>query len=198
MASAPAGGGGMGGLGWMQAASSFLEIWGTHEAARMERAKGERARIAAQFNAWNSDQLASETLAASQRQALEEKRRGRYDASRALAVAAASGAAVNDPTMVRILTDAQGEAAYRAATALYEGESRARQLRIEGITGRHAGYEAEAEGASRAMGLSLQGAGRGIRAMSSLYARYGRGGPGGSGDDALIRSDTRSSQYPDL
>jgi hypothetical protein len=57
-------------------------------------------------------------------------------ASRALAVSAASGAGVTDPTTVRVIANARGEGAVRAATALYEGSARARQLRTEAAMGR--------------------------------------------------------------
>jgi len=186
-----------GALGWMQAAGSFLQAWGNFEQGRMARVQGERRRIAAEFDAWNAERQAGIAIAISQRQALEEERQGRLVASRALAVAAASGGGVSDPTIVRIIANARGEASYRAHVALYEGEARARELKFEAITGRIAGHELEAEGARVQGAYALAGLGALARGGASLYAKYGMNGPGttprgGSGDAALIDAGTPS------
>jgi len=66
--------------------------------------------------------------AISQRSAMEERRQARLVASRGVAVAAASGGGVDDPTVVNLLADIEGEGEYRALTALYNGEEEARGL----------------------------------------------------------------------
>ena len=89
-----------------------------------------------------------------------------------------------DPTVVRLIANARGEGAYRANVALYEGEAKARQLRVEAIAGRISGFEAEAAGASAERGAIMAGAAAAIKGGASLYAKYGMNGP--SGDTALV------------
>lgn len=186
---------GMSGIGWMQAAGTLIEMWGNLEAGRTARIHGERLRAAAEFDAWQAERQGGVAIAISQRQAVEEHRQANLVASRALAVAAASGGGVSDPTIVRIIANARGEGTYRANVALYEGEARARQLRFEAITGRITGYGLEAEGAARSQAYALNALGVGVKGAASLYAKYGQNGPGttpspGWGDNALIDAGT--------
>lgn len=182
---------GFGAAGWMQGAGAFMQIWGTLESGRMARIQGERARVAAEFAAEQAEQQAGVAIAISQRTAAEQRRQANLVASRALAVASASGAGVSDPTMVKILSDVRGEGVYRASVALYEGEARARQLRLDAAAGRVGGLEAQIAGLTREQGAGIAGVGRAAGAAGSLYANYGAGGPGllntgGSGDARLI------------
>lgn len=104
--------------------------------------------------------------AMSQREAMEERRQARLLNSRALAVAAASGGGADDPTVVNIMADIEGEGEYRALTALFNGEASARglenQARAKRVSARNAKIGGIIEGAS-----SLLGAG------ASLKDRYG-------------------------
>ena len=185
-----------GGAGYMQVAGSIMQMMAAREAGRMARIQGERARVAAEFAAWQAERQAGVAIAISQRQAAEERRQATLVASRALAVSASSGAGVSDPTMVRIIANARGEGAYRANVALYEGEAKARALRLDAVAGRVSGWEAQAEGAARDMGAALAGAGATAKSASSLYAKYGVGGPG-KGDDALIKSASSDYRWSD-
>jgi hypothetical protein len=172
------------GAGYMQVAGAISQMMASREAGRMARVQGERARIAADFAAWQAEEQAGTAIAISQRQAMEERRQATLVASRALAVASASGAGVSDPTMVRILANARGAGTYRANVALYEGEAKARILRLDAAAGRVSGWDAQAEGADRAKGYALQSMGNTFRTGASLYAKYGGDGP--SGDYKLI------------
>lgn len=183
------------GMGWMAAAGIFIETMGLREQGRLARIQGERQQMAAEFNAWQAEKAAGVTLAISQRQAIEERRQADLEASRSLAVAAASGGGVSDPTIVRLLARTQGEGVYRANVALYEGEARARQLRFDAMLGKASGFDALAEGAGKEQAYALYGLGNLARGGASLYAKYGMGGPGtlpagtprtGSGGAALI------------
>ncbi len=95
-------------------AGSALSAGGTILGANSE-AKGLR-REAAQLEA-----NAGQERASSQREAFEARREGRFAASRALAIAAASGGGADDPTIVNAMADLEGDAEYRARVALYEG-----------------------------------------------------------------------------
>lgn len=177
-------------LGWMAQASTFLQQMGLLEQGRSAKLRGERARAGAEFTAWQSEVAAGNAIAIAQRHALEEQRQSRVLASRALAVAAASGGGVSDPDVVNLIARTRGEGVYRANVALYEGEARERALRLEAAAARVSGADAMLEGARRQEGLNLASAGAGLKGAMSLYAKYGMNGPGttpgASGDAALI------------
>ena len=165
---------------------------------RSARIAGEEARLAAEFNAHQAEIEAGTAQALAQRSAAEQRRQGDIIASRALAVAAASGGGASDPTMVNIIANIRGESVYRANVAFYEGEARARKLRLHAMTERVSGAEAVTEGANKELGYSLAAAGSAFKGAASisakkivndipgLYGRYGMGGPGG--DSAAIQS----------
>lgn len=150
----------------------FQQI-GYREAGKSARAQGQYARIRAEFDAWQAEEDGKEAVAIGQRAAMEERRQSDLVASRALAVAAASGGGASDPTIVNLIARAKGEGAYRAAVAMYEGESRARQYRIAAAAGRYGGAEAELQGARNALGTAYSGLGAMFQSGASLYARYG-------------------------
>jgi hypothetical protein len=87
---------------------------------------GRAAKKSAQFDAKQLKRRAGETRATSQRQSNEERREARYVLSRARAVAASQGGALDDPTMVNVFADIEAEGEYNALARLYEGESAAR------------------------------------------------------------------------
>jgi len=104
--------------------------------------------------------------ASSQRRAMEERRQAQLAGSRGLAVAAASGGAADDPTVVNLLAGIEGEGEYRALTALYEGEETARGMEAEAAARRRGAKSAKKAGLIKA-GSTILSAG------SSLYDRYG-------------------------
>lgn len=76
---------------------------------------------------------AGQQRAASQRQAIDERRDADIAGSRALALAAASGGGADDPTVVNNIARISGEGEYRALTALYNGEVDARQMERDAV-----------------------------------------------------------------
>lgn len=183
---------GMGGLGWLSMAGTFLQAWGVLSGGRSARIAGERAKVAAEFQALQEEEQAGISIALAQRSAAEERRQAGMQASRALAVAAASGGGVSDPTIVRLIAATRGEGVYRANVDLYEGEARARELRLQAAATRVGGADAAAEGVRKQTGALFSAAGVAAKGGLSLYAKYGMKGPGtapasgGSGDANLI------------
>jgi hypothetical protein len=90
--------------------------------------------------------------------------------SRATALAAASGAGVSDPTMVKILGDLEGEGAYREAVAVYQGEAQARLLEEMGDAAKQAGRDKADYYGAQGIASALQGA-------STLYSQYNTSSP---------------------
>ena len=114
------------------------------------------------------DRQAGLERASSQREAIEERRQSRLVQSRGLAVAAASGAGADDPTVVNLLANLEGEGEYRALTALYEGNERAIGMEDQARARRKEAKNIKTAGIINAASTML-GAG------SSMYDRYGSG-----------------------
>ena len=119
------------------------------------RAAGEVARrrkAASEFEARQLLQAGEQAVSVSQQSASEQSRMGGIAKSRALALAAASGAGASDPTVMRIISDLDAEIAYRRGVALYEGAETARLRRAQASARRYEGdvAMADAEAARRA------------------------------------------------
>lgn len=127
---------------------------------------GLSANKAAKAEARQLETQAGLERATSQRQAMEERRQARLLNSRALAVAAASGGGADDPSIVNLMSDIDGEGAYRALAALYEGETEAQGMEAQAKARRKEGKNAKIAGFINA-GSSLLGAG------SSMMEKYG-------------------------
>ena len=124
----------------------LMQMQGYRQTADAARVSGRRANVAKQFEAAQLDQLAGQSIAASQRDMLEQRRQADLAASRTLALAAASGGGASDPTVVKLISSLKGESAYRSAVALYRGEEEARQLHLKADATRYEGALAEQAG----------------------------------------------------
>ena len=100
------------------------------------------------------DIAAGQTVAAGQRAALEERRQGQLMASRALAIAAAGGAAQD---VDNLIADINGEGVYRANVAMYEAETEAEKLKFEGLLAEQTGKEKKRASKIGALGTVLSG-----------------------------------------
>lgn len=118
------------------------------------------------------DANAGQERAVSQRRAIEEKRQSRLAASRALAVAAASGGGASDPTVVNAIANLEGEGEYRALSSLYEGNVAGDDLERQAAARRREAKNTKKASLFKA-GSTILGAG------SSMFDRYG--GRGASG-----------------
>lgn len=136
---------------------------------------GSSEKGAARSQALQLEQQAGQDRATSQRAAAEQRRSARYLQSRALALAAASGAGASDPTVTSIISNIEGEGEYGALVAMYEGEDVARGKEHAAAVARKQGKAAATAGALKAGGTLLSGG-------SSWYDKYGgRGAPGAPG-----------------
>lgn len=174
-------------LPYIRGGATILQGVGGLMAGFGARSAGKAEQAAAQFQAAQLQQNAVQAVAASQRAAAEERRKAQLVASRALAVAAASGGSASDVSVQNIIADLDSEGAYRAMVALYEGEEKARQL---GMAAQGKLYEGELvakAGRQKQAAYTIAGIGSMATGAGSLFMKYGRGGPsGGSGDSALI------------
>lgn len=173
-----------------QVVGTILTVSGGLKQASAAEAAGARARQASEFQAAQMEQQAGQATAAAQRKSLEQRRRAQLVASRALAVSAASGAGAADPTIETIISDIAGEGAYRAGIELYQGEERARQLRMGADASIYEGQVAEQAGKERASAARMQAFGSVLNSGGSLFAKYGMGGPKASGGDSWTDAGT--------
>lgn len=104
--------------------------------------------------------------ASSQREAMEQRRQATLTGSRALTLAAASGGGASDPTVMNILANISGEGEYRALTALYDGEEKARSNEFEAGTRRKEAKNTKTAGYIKA-GSTILSAG------ATMADRYG-------------------------
>ena len=160
-------------------AGTAFSVYGQYQAGRLARLRGQLEQQAHDYNAAQMEVNAGQAIAASQRDSLETKRLADITQSRAIAVAAASGAGTSDPTVINLMARNAGEGAYHASVALYQGEDTARKLRAGAASERYSGAVAAALGRS-AEKASYFGMAGSLFQGGSMLSRYGGGGFGGS------------------
>lgn len=128
--------------------------------------QGQAAQKAAAFEAAQADQQAGQVRAQSQRVAEEERRKTRVLQSRTQALAAASGAGAQDPTVVNLDAQIGATGEYNALSALYEGENKARGYEMQADAARY-------EGAQTKKAYQMKGLTTALSGGSSLFQRYG-------------------------
>jgi len=121
------------------------------------RREAERRRAAARIEANALNVQAGQVVAESQRDVLDVRRVTQLAESRALALAAASGGGATAPTVVKIISRIAGEGAYNAARALYAGEEKARQLKLQALIRDYEGEQAFEAGEDAALMSEYRG-----------------------------------------
>lgn len=134
---------------------------------------GNDAKSAADYEAAQQERMAGQERAAGQRRMIEEMRQMRLTTSRARAVNAASGGGALDPSVIDIMGDLESEGQYRADTAMYESEERARNLQGGANISRFQGKQARTAGYIKGISTLASGA-------STLYSRFGDANPSSS------------------
>ncbi|MDW9547733.1 hypothetical protein [Sinorhizobium meliloti] len=113
------------------------------------------------------EQQADEAQAASQRDAAERYREGRFMLSQQRAAIAGSGGSVSDPSVIDLMDDTQERTALAAQTDIYKGEQQARgyndAAKVAGIN------------ASNSMSAARLRAGASLFAgASDMFSRFGQ------------------------
>ncbi len=226
MMSSGGGGGGNAGM-YMQMGSTLLSAFGQHEAgstaaanqaqaaadqaqnvANLKASQQESAkqmRESSDFQATQLRQNAGQEVAAAQRAAFDIGRQEEYIASRALAVAASSGAGASDPTVINLIARTAGESAYRRSVALYQGKEAERTLNTQADTVAYNGENAARNAVAPApvpINPNYDTTGHSIGALTtllkggvSLYDKYGGGGPGTGATDALTTDNMSNGWF---
>lgn len=156
----------------MMAASTAMKMQGARQQAAAAKANAKATEKEKAFEAAQARQAAGQAIAASQIAAEEQRRQARYVQSRTLAVAAASGGGVSDPTIVNMLARIAGEGVYRANVALYGGEERARLLNMQAAAADYEGKTGRIMGNQIAKAANIQAVSAGMSGATSLYEKY--------------------------
>lgn len=147
--------------------------------ASAEEQMGQLAQRGAEFQAQQLDQAATESRAASQRQAFEKQRLGRLALSSLTARAASSGGSATDTDAVKIAGDIAGRSEYEALGDLYTGENRARGLTDEATGARYTGaakaYGAQLGAQATRAGSYFDATGTILKGVGSFGKDYAKG-----------------------
>lgn len=150
---------------------------------------GLTARRGEEFQAAQLRQEAGNAAASGQRSAADVQLQSQYIASRALAVAAASGGGASDPSVVNLMAKNAQVGAYKQSVALYQGADRSRALNLQASAKEYTGKEIAFNSEQVAAGQLFR-AGTTLMARdasnSSLFKKYGAGAPASGPMGALI------------
>lgn len=138
-------------------APQAASVAGTALSVKGDLDSGRLAQQSAKMQARQLRQNANQEVAAATVAMREEQRKKELTASRAIAVAAASGAGTLDPTVVRILQGIEAEGELASATQLYNGMESARGLNLQADATEWEGKMAKRFYRSRAMSTAMSG-----------------------------------------
>lgn len=154
---------------------------------------GASVAAAAQYSAAQMRMNASDAAGSGQRQAADIARQSAFIASRAQAMAAGGGGSGSDPTVAAIIGRVQAQSAYEQANAIYGGAARARQLGIAAAGEQWSGANEQLTGKKAAISGELAPAATIFKGATSLYEKFGRGGPNLASDSAYAGNNWLAS-----
>lgn len=154
-------------MAFLAAVLPYLALAGGAVSAIGQAKAGKEAKQDAYNQAAQLDDQANLVKADAQRQAIEERRQASRAASRALAVAGASGAGALDPTVQTITSRIEGEGEYRALSRLFNGDSEAANLKDQAAATRRTGKAQQRAGRYAAVSTVLSSG-------SDFASKYGK------------------------
>ena len=160
-------------MAYLAAAGIGLQVYGMMDSRKAARKEAARRQLAANMAAADMEMEATQALAQSQLIAKEQSRQFKIMTDQVRVMAAAQGGSA-DPSVVQLVARSEGEGAYRAARALYEGESRARSLRRQAQIARVTGDLQAATAADQGRASLIEGSGRLFQMGTSLYDRFNK------------------------
>lgn len=149
-----------------------VSVYGSQQSSVAAEKAGKEGQRAKEYEAKQYEKQATAVIGSAQRTMLAERRRKEMVVSRAQALAAFGGGSVSDPTVQNIVSDLEGEGAYREAIALYQGEDESRKLNEAASLSRREGAVIRKGGRSLSRAYQAQGISTALQGASSLYTRY--------------------------
>ena len=153
-------------MAFLAAAAPYLAAASTVYSVASTLRAGEEAKQAGDIRARELREDATAKQAESQRVAVLARRKGTFAASRARAVAAASGGGIADTTADILIGRVEAQTDLNVLNALYEGDTTARGLRQGAATAQREGRAAKTASRYKAIASALSGA-------SSFADKYG-------------------------
>jgi hypothetical protein len=151
----------------------IIGLVGSAIGARSAYQQGKIGEMQAEQQADLLRQKKTQAVAASQRDAMQEDRKMKLIASRALALSAAGGTAgsISDQETV---ADIYGEGAYRKSLALYQGTATAYDLEEQAKAKEYEGYAIKQASRGKQIASILSGFGYGTKGFDSMSTKYGK------------------------
>ena len=162
---------------YLQIAGTVLNAGGSFAQSNNYSNYGDSAVALGKFKADQLRERAGQVIGASQRQAADVDLQAKYTASRAIALAAAGGGGVSDPTIQHLMANNAQEAAYRKSLALYQGNDQARVLNLQATSAEYEGQLAKQKAQSEASAMSAKGGAGILSGASSLFKAFGSDSP---------------------
>lgn len=149
-------------MAFLLAAAPYIALATTAVQGYNQLEQGKAAKSASDAVAIQQEREGKAAQAEAQREALNERKKANYAASRALAVSAASGAGVADDA----IADLQAEGDYRVLSALYSGDTDAELANFAAGASRR-------EGSARKRGAYMNAGSTILGGASDFYSKYG-------------------------
>ncbi len=168
---------------WLAAAAPYIGLAMSGASAYGSAQGGKTAEINSKIAAIQDERDADAEQVAAQNIAAQERRKMRFLRSRAIAVAGASGAGVDDPTVENLITGIETEGEISALNALYSGDIEARALRMQGRAQRSRGTALRSSYDGQAFSTLASGAlqyGSQIQ-TPTFFSKYGQPAAASSG-----------------
>lgn len=134
--------------------------------------QGKALKQLGDYKASQFEAKAGQERAKGQHRAEKRRRTTKLAQSRALALAASSGAGASDPTAVGLMAGIAGEGELNAQYEIYKGEENARMAKMGADVARFEGAQAYQAGKTSAFSTILQGAGMGLGQYNTMTGKY--------------------------
>jgi hypothetical protein len=157
----------------MGMAGSAVSAMGTIAGGEAAAAAGQAQAGMYEFKALQEEQAAAEARAAAQREAMEERREGRFAQSTLQARSAADGGMSTDTTPMMLGAELAARSEYGALMETYKGENKARGLEDQATLDRMQAQAAIAEGEAKKQASMFSAAGTLIGGFGSAFSKAG-------------------------
>lgn len=151
---------------FLAAAAPYIAAASTALSAVSMYSAGQEKKRQSQLIAQQQEEQGKREMASAILESNQERKKARYAKSRALAVAAASGAGASDPTVENIMTGIDTEGEYNAMMALSNGSYLSTGKQQQAVATRNEGAAYARAGATGAITTALGGS-------ASWFDKYG-------------------------
>lgn len=172
---------------------TLLQSFGSEMIGASHLAQGEAQNQADIFQAQQLRQNAGQAMAGAERTDVDVQRQVNLISSRALAVAAANGGGASSPSAITNISRIAGEGAYRQSLALYAGQQQSQHDTLQAEGDEFSGKMAVNNAKSIYDASQVNTAATLMKGGSSLFSKYGAGGPSTNTNNGAAIDTSNSS-----